>query len=132
MIAKSVAAILQGMGPGGFRGGKASVTVPSPVSSATIVFNQPLNCGMCRIQAKGFTAGGGFVSATLVGSDGTNTWNLAYMAPPTAGTAGQYVSVLLPFICDGNLTQVIAQITFTAAPTGGTPQVDMEVWGASM
>lgn len=132
MIAKSVAAILQGMGPAGFRGGKASMATPAPVNSATITFNQPLNCGMCRMQAKGFTGGGGFVSATLVGSDGTNTWNLAYLAPGTAGPAGQYISILLPFVCDGNLTQVIAQLTLTAAPTGGTPQVDFEVWGASM
>lgn len=132
MIAKSVAAILQGMGPAGFRGGKASMATPAPVNTATIVFNQPANCGMCRIQAKGFTGGGGFVSASLVGTDGTNTWALANVTPGVAGPAGQFISVLLPFICDGNLTQVTAALNLTAAPTGGTPQVDFEVWGASM
>lgn len=134
-ISKSVISILQGMGTGTTRGGKSSSAPPVAVNTMTITFPQPLNCGMCRIQAKGFTGGGGFVSASLRGTDGTNFWDLAYMAPAAAGAAGDFISILLPFICDGNLTSVTVALNLTAATTGGTPAggtVDAEVWGASM
>jgi hypothetical protein len=132
MILKSVAAILEGMGPAGGRGVKLPTnTTVAATSTLTLVLNQPANCGWVRVQAKGFTAGGGFTSLSLRGTDGTNFWDLGGMTPP-AGTAGDFVSIMMPFITDVTLTQIVATLVLAAAGTGGTPQLDAEVWGSLM
>jgi hypothetical protein len=134
-ILKSVAAILQGMGPAAARGAIFSIATPAAANTFTFTFNQPLNCGYCRIQAKGFTGGGGFVSLALRGYDGTNYWDLGYVEPSEAGAAGDFISIMVPFITDVALTQIVAILTLTAATTGGTPaggNLDGEVWGALM
>lgn len=132
-LAKTVAAILQGMGPAGARGVKnATLTTIGATNTITLTPNLPLNCGYVRIQAKGFTAGGGFTSLALRGSDGTNFWDLGYVMPPAAGAALDYVSLMVPFIADGNLTSIVATLVMAAAGTGGSPQLDAEVWGSLM
>jgi hypothetical protein len=131
-ILKSVIAILQGMGSGfGARGvHPATVGTIATTNTLTLTLPQPANCGWVRVQAKGFTTGGGFVSLTLRGSDGTNFWDIGSSQPAAAGAAGDFVSVMLPFITDVALTSIVATLVMTAAGTGGTPQLDGEVWGA--
>ena len=130
-ILKSVASILQGMGsPARFaRVGQA--TVPA-TGTLTLTLNGAVNCGYVRVQAKGFTAGGGFTSLALRGSDGTNFWDIGYVVPPAAGVALDYVSLMVPFITDVPLTSIVAILVMAAAGTGGTPQLDAEVFGALM
>ena len=130
-ILKSVAALLQGMGtPGRFaRVGQA--TVPA-TGTLTMTLNAPVNCGYVRVQAKGFTAGGGFTSLSVRGTDGTNFWDIGYVIPPAAGAALDYVSLMVPFITDVALTSITAILVMAAAGTGGTPQLDGEVFGALM
>jgi hypothetical protein len=133
MIIKSVAALLQGMGSGSsVRNGKASQTTVGATNTLTMAFNQPANCGWVRVQAKGFTTGGGFISLSLRGTDGTNFWDIGYVEPSAAGAAGDFVSIMVPFITDVALTQIVAILVMTAAGTGGTPVTDAEVWGALM
>lgn len=133
MILKSTAAILQGMGSAGARGGKiATVTAPTTANTMTITFNQPMNTGDIRVQLKGFTTGGGFVNLSVRGTDGTNFWDVCYVNPPVAGAAGDYISQLLSFITDTPLTAITIILNLTAAATGGTPQLDAECWGALM
>ena len=135
-ILKSVAAVLQGMGPAGARFAKVGqVTVPA-APTLTLTLNEPVNCGWVRIQAKGFTTGGGFVSAVVTGTDTTTptpgTWSLGSENPATAGVANSFASIMIPFICDNPLAIINVALAFTAAGTGGSPQLDAEVFGALM
>jgi hypothetical protein len=132
-IIKSVAAILQGMGSGfTARSAKATQASVGTSNTLTLTLAQPVNTGYVRVQAKGFTTGGGFVSLSLRGSDGTNFWDIGYMAPSAAGAAGDFVSIPMEFITDVALTSIVAILVMTAAGTGGTPVCDAEVWGALM
>lgn len=131
MILKSVLSILQGMGTGARGVRNPTVTTVAGTNNITLTPNAPLNCGYVRVQAKGFTTGGGFTSLSLRGTDGTNTWAIAAVAGP-AGTAGDWVSLMIPFITDVPLTSIAAVLVLAAAGTGGTPQLDAEVWGALM
>ena len=132
-LLKPVAAILQGMGAAGARGVKnATLTTIGATNTITLTPNLPLNCGYVRVQAKGFTAGGGFTSLSLRGSDGTNFWDIGYVEPSAAGAAGDWVSIMVPFITDNALTSIVATLVMAAAGTGGSPQLDAEVWGSLM
>lgn len=131
-ILKSVLSILQGMGTGARGVKNATVTTVAATNNITLTPNAPINCGYVRIQAKGFTTGGGFTSLALRGTDGTNFWNIGYVMPPAAGAAGDYVSLMIPFITDVALTSIAAILVLAAAGTGGAPQLDAEVWGALM
>lgn len=131
-ILKSVASILAGMGTPARGVRNPTVTNIVAANTITLVPNAPLNCGYVRVQAKGFTTGGGFVSLALRGTDGTNFWDIGYVNPAAAAAAGDFVSIMVPFITDVALTQIVAILTLTAAATGGTPQLDAEVWGALM
>ena len=133
-IQKSVLSILQGMGTGGGRGVKAATqTTIGATNTITMTLPQPANCGWVRVQAKGFTAGGGFTSLALRGSDGTNFWDIGDVTPPAAGAALDYVSLMVPFIVDGpGLTSIVATLVMAAAGTGGTPQLHGEAWGSLM
>jgi hypothetical protein len=134
MISKSVASLLLGMGSG-FTARSAkipTVTTIGASSTLTMPLAQPANCGWVRVQAKGFTTGGGFTSLSLRGTDGTNFWDIGSSAPPAPGAAGDFVSIMIPFITDVALTQIVATLVLAAAATGGTPQLDGEVWGALM
>jgi hypothetical protein len=130
-ILKSVAALLEGFGSGlTARSAKATQASVGTSNVLTLTLPQPADAGMVRVQAKGFTAGGGFVSLSLRGSDGTNFWDIGYMQPAAAGAAGDFVSVMMQFITDVPLTSIVATLVMTAAGTGGTPVVDAEVWGS--
>lgn len=132
-ILKSVAALLQGMGSGfSSRGARVGQTTVPATGTLTLALAQPANCGWVRIQAKGFTTGGGFTSLSLRGTDGTNFWDIGYVTPAAAGAAGDYVSIMIPFVTDVALTQIVATLVLAAAGTGGTPQLDGEVYGALM
>jgi hypothetical protein len=132
-ILKSVAGILEGMGSGSTpRSAKATQASVAATNTLTLTLPQPVNTGIVRVQAKGFTAGGGFVSLSLRGSDGTNFWDIGNVTPAAAGTAGDFVSVMMQFITDVALTSIVATLVMTAAGTGGTPVTDAEVWGALM
>ena len=131
-ILKSVLSILQGMGTGARGVRNPTVTTVAATNTITLTPNAPLNCGYVRIQAKGFTTGGGFTSLALRGSDGTNFWDIGYVAPVAAAAAGDYVSIMVPFITDVALTSIVAILVLAAAGTGGTPQLDGEAWGTLM
>ena len=115
-ILKSVAALLQGMGSGfSSRGAKAATqTTIGATSTVTLTLAQPANCGWVRIQAKGFTAGGGFTSLSLRGSDGTNFWDIGYVTPAAAGAALDYVSIMVPFCTDVALSSIVATLVLAA------------------
>lgn len=129
-IRKSVAAILVGMGSAGARGGKASAVTPAAVNTLTITFNLPLNTGTVRAKAAGYTGGGGLTSMSVKGTDGVSTVDLGLVNG--SGTATNLVDVMSDFITDLNLTSITVVLTLAGAPTGGTPTVDAECWGASM
>lgn len=128
-IFKSVAATLQGMGTGAARGGRATAT-PAAVNTMTITLNLPVNCGTVRAKAAGYTGGGGLTSMSVKGTDGTSTVDLGTVTG--AGTATNVVDVMEDFVTDLNLTSITVVLTLAGAPTGGTPTVDAEVWGASL
>ena len=130
-ILKSVASILQGMGTPARFARVGQITVPA-TGTLTLTLNEPVNCGYVRVQAKGFTAGGGFTSLAIRGSDGTNFWDIGYVAPPAPGAALDYVSIMVPFITDVALVSIVAILVMAAAGTGGAPQLDAEVFGALM
>ena len=133
-ITKSVGSILEGMGSGvTSRSAKAPTnTSPGAATTITLTPNLPINTGYVRVQLKGYTAGGGFVGMTIKGSDGTNTWDLGFVAPAAAQAALDYVSIMLQFIADNALTTITVVFTVSTAPSGDTPQLDAEVWGALM
>jgi hypothetical protein len=109
---------------------KATLATGATANTLTLTLPNAVNQGYVRVQAKGYTGGGGFVSASVRGSDGTNFWDLAYITPAAAGAAADFISLLIPFICDGNLTSIVVVLNLTAATTGGTTAIDAEVWGA--
>jgi hypothetical protein len=130
-INKSASTIMLGFGSGStLKSAKATSATGATVNTLTLTLPNAVNSGYVRVQAKGYTGGGGFVSLALRGSDGTNFWDLGYIEPVAAGAAGDFISLLVPFICDGNLTSIVAILTLTAATTGGTTAIDAEVWGA--
>ena len=130
-IRKSAAAILVGMGSAGARGGKISAVTPAAVNTLTIpVANAPINTGIARAKAAGYTGGGGLTSMSVKGTDGVSTVDLGLING--SGTATNVVDVMLEFVTDLNVTSVTIVLTLAGAPTGGTPTVDAEVWGASM
>lgn len=130
-IRKSVAAIIQGMGPAGARGGRASAATPAAVNTLTIPINNgPLNCGTARAKAAGYTGGGGLTSMSVKGTDGVNIVDLGLING--SGTAANYVDVMLDFVTDVNVTSITIVLTLAGAPTGGTPTVDAEIWGSLM
>lgn len=128
-IRKSVAAVLQGMGAAGARGAKGTAT-PAAVNTITLTLNQPINCGTVRAKAGGYTGGGGLTSMSVKGTDGTSTVDLGLVNG--SGTATNVVDVMEDFVTDLNLTSLTVVLTLAGAPTGGTPTVDAEVWGALM
>lgn len=130
-IRKSIAAILQGMGSAAARGGKASAATPAAVNTLTIpIANGPINCGTVRAKAAGYTGGGGLTSMSVKGTDGVSTVDLGLING--SGTATNLVDVMEDFVTDLNVTSITIVLTLAGAPTGGTPTVDAEVWGASM
>jgi hypothetical protein len=130
-ISKSASTIMLGFGSGStMKSAKATTATGATTNTLTLTLPNPVNSGYVRVQAKGYTGGGGFVSLSLRGSDGTNFWDLGYVEPAAAGAAGDFISILVPFICDGNLTSIVAILVLTAATTGGTTAIDAEVWGA--
>lgn len=131
-IQKSASSVMLGFGSGStMKSAKATTATGATTNTLTLTLSTPVNTGWIRVQAKGFTGGGGFVSLALRGSDGTNFWDLGSSAPPAAGAAGDFISILVPFICDGpGLTSIVAILTLSAATTGGTTAIDAEVWGA--
>lgn len=134
MIAKSIASILQGMGPAGARGVKnPTVTTVPATNNITLTLNQPAHCGWVQIQVKGNTAGGGLVSLSLRGTDTNgNFWDIGYVNPVAPGSAGDFVSLMVPFITDVPLVSIAAILVLGAAATGGSPQLDAEVWASLM
>ena len=132
-ISKSAAAVMLGFGSASStRSGTATLSSGAASNTLTMPLSQPCQTGYVRVQAKGYTGGGGFASLSIRGTDGTNFWDLGYVTPGAAGTAGDFISLLVPFICDGALTSVTAILALTAATTGGTTAIDGEVWGAPM
>lgn len=131
-IQKSVSSVLLGFGSGStMKSAKATLAVGATTSTLTLTLPNAVNSGYVRVQAKGFTGGGGFVSLSLRGSDGTNFWDIGYVEPSAAGAAGDFISIMVPFIVDGpGLTSIVAILVLTAATTGGTTAIDAEVWGA--
>jgi hypothetical protein len=130
-ILKSASTVMLGFGSGStMKSAKATLATGAATNTLTLTLANPVSTGWVRVQAKGYTGGGGFVSLSLRGSDGTNFWDLAYINPAAAGAAGDFISLLVPFLCDGNLTSIVAILTLTAATTGGTTAIDAEVWGA--
>jgi hypothetical protein len=131
-ILNSVSTILLGMGSGStYKSAKATLATGATSNTLTLTPAQPISRGIVRVQAKGYTGGGGFVSCSMRGSDGTNFWDLGYIVPAAAGTAGDFISLLQDFIVDGpGLTSIVVILNLTAATTGGTTAIDAEVWGA--
>jgi hypothetical protein len=130
-ILKSASTIMLGFGSGStLKSAKATLAAGTASNVLTLTLPNAVNSGWVRVQAKGYTGGGGFVSLTLRGSDGTNFWDLGSVFPAAAGAAGDFISLLVPFICDGNITSIVATLALTAATTGGTTAIDAEVWGA--
>lgn len=132
-ILKSVRSILEGMGPGGFRGGTVTAAA-SATPALSVTLNQPANCGYVRVQVKGNTGGGGFTSCSVRGTDiNGGFWDIGYAEPSAAGAAGDQVSLIFPFITDVGLATVTATLVLAAAPTpAGSTQTDLEVWGSLM
>lgn len=130
-IIKSASAVMLGFGSGStMKSAKATSATGATSNTLTLTLANAVSTGWIRVQAKGYTGGGGFVSLAVRGSDGTNFWDLAYVTPAAAGAAGDFISILIPFICDGNLTSIVATLALTGATTGGTTALDAEVWGA--
>jgi hypothetical protein len=131
-IINSVASILLGMGSGSTaKSAKATLSSGATSNTLTLTLPNPVTRGIIRVQAKGFTGGGGFVSCSMRGSDGTNFWDLGYIVPAAAGAAADFISLLQDFIVDGpGLTSIVVILNLTAATTGGTTAIDAEVWGA--
>jgi hypothetical protein len=131
-IVKSASTIMQGFGSGStMKSATATLSAGAlGANTLTLTLLNAVSTGWIRVQAKGYTGGGGFVSCSVRGSDGTNFWDLAYVNPAAAGVAGDFISLLFPFICDGNLTSIVVVLNLTAATSGGTTALDAEVWGA--
>ena len=130
-ILKSVLSILQGMGTGARGVRNPTVTTIPATNNITLTLNAAVNCGYVRIQAKGYTTGGGFVSLALRGTDtGGGFWGIGYVTG--TGTAPDSVSIMVPFITDVPLVSIAGLLTLAAAATGGTPQLDAEAWGTLM
>lgn len=129
-IQKSCAAVLAGMGAAGARGGKATMAAVAVNTMTIPIVGGPLNTGIVRAKASGYTGAGGLTSMSVKGTDGTSTVDLGLING--SGTATNVVDVMLEFITDLNLTSVTVVLTLAGAPTGGTPVADAEVWGANM
>jgi hypothetical protein len=131
-ILNSVSTIMLGFGSGSTpKSAKATLATGATTNTLTLTLPNPVTRGIVRVQAKGYTGGGGLVSCSMRGSDGTNFWDIGYITPPAAGAAADFISLLQDFIVDGpGLTSIVVILTLTAATTGGTTAIDAEVWGA--